>query len=62
MLISMWLGKETSSVSSLDSVSMTQVTECLSDSILQRISATKPGIIESLTKTVSLTVSDTDYN
>lgn len=38
---------------------MTQVTECLSDNILKWISPTKSGIMESLTKTVSLTVTPT---
>lgn len=51
----MWLGE----VSSLDSVLMAQVTECLSDNILKWISPTKSGIMESLTKTVSLTVTPT---
>lgn len=51
----MWLDE----VSSLDSVLMTQVTECLSDNILKWISPTKLGIMGSLSKTVSLTVTPT---
>lgn len=58
----MWLGEDTSSVSIPDSVPMTQVTECLSDNILQWISPTKLGIMGSLSKTESLTASDTNYN
>lgn len=58
----MWLGEETSSVSIPDSVPMTQVTECLSDNILQWISPAKLGIMGSLSKTESLTASDTNYN